>query len=310
MFGCGHLGRTLGRLFLQHEVLELGAVATRSLTTARDAVAFMGGGYAATLDRDTGLATTSDANLTGMASPDTPTLPDTSAADITLIATPDDAIATSCEALARSSASLRGKVVFHCSGALSSDALAAAREAGAHTASVHPVMSFADPESAAGRFAGTFCGCEGDEAALAVLRPLFEAIGGQLFAVDSASKTLYHAGSVIACNYLVALLEAALSCFEHAGVERDLAGQILAPLIGGTVENVISRGSVSALTGPIARGEPGLIAHQLAALEAVDPDLCDLYRALGRATLELARTQGSASAEALDEIARLLARRS
>jgi hypothetical protein len=65
----------------------------------------------------------------------------------------------------------KGAVVFHCSGAKASTELDALRRAGALVASVHPVRSFADPAAVAADFDGTFCGVEGDAAALALLLP-------------------------------------------------------------------------------------------------------------------------------------------
>jgi predicted short-subunit dehydrogenase-like oxidoreductase (DUF2520 family) len=62
------------------------------------------------------------------------------------------------------------------------------------------------------------------------------------------------------------------------------------------------------LTGPIARGESALVAAQLEALEGFDPDLATLYRALGQATLAIARRTGDVSESDLDALETLLAR--
>jgi predicted short-subunit dehydrogenase-like oxidoreductase (DUF2520 family) len=282
VIGAGRVGRVLARLWNDAQIFEVSGILNRSLESGEDAAAFVGAGRAAGSVQGLGRA------------------------DVTLIAVADDAIGECCDVLVAAGRVVAGDVVFHCSGALDSSVLDSARLAGAATASVHPVMSFADAASALGSFGGTWCGAEGDADALALLKPAFEAIGARIFGVDPSAKAIYHAGAVIACNYLVALIEAGLVCYEEAGVPRDIAVQILRPLVGGTLENVFDRGTVQALTGPIARGEADVIRQQLEALDGRRSDIAALYRALGRATLALARDQGSASREALDRIRHLL----
>jgi predicted short-subunit dehydrogenase-like oxidoreductase (DUF2520 family) len=265
IIGSGHLARTLGRLWHGHGGIALRDVLSRNLDNAKAACGFIGGGrplqcYA-----------------------------DLAAADIFLIATPDDQIASCCEQLAARGMVRPGVVVFHCSGALSSTVLAAAAACGASTASIHPVRSFASPEQVASSFAGTWCGVEGDEAALAVLRPLFIAIGAQLVDIDPAAKTVYHAAAVFACNYVVTLLDVAVQAYGHAGIPKDVAMQMMAPLVHKTVEQVFAGGTAAALSGPIARGDTGTVEKQQAAVSAWDGDKGALYALLAKETLALAR---------------------
>jgi len=173
-------------------------------------------------------------------------------------------------------------------------------------ASVHPLRTFADPVVAARRFKGTYCAAEGDAAALAVLTPAFEAAGAHVSRIDPAFKTIYHAASVIVCNYLAALMEAGLRSYAKAGLERNEALRMMEPLVRETLDNVFRIGTVDALTGPIARGDHAVVERQVAALTAWDGNVADLYRELGRIALELAHAQGRADAGALAEIARVL----
>jgi predicted short-subunit dehydrogenase-like oxidoreductase (DUF2520 family) len=139
--GAGHVGRTLGRLFAARGVFAVQDVRTRGIDSAREAVGFIGAGQPVAGD--------------GAPRP----------ADVWMLAVADDAIADVAASLAQS-ATLAGAVVFHCSGAKASGELEALRRAGAFVASVHPVRSFADPAAVAASFDGTFCGVEGDAAAL------------------------------------------------------------------------------------------------------------------------------------------------
>ncbi len=125
-----------------------------------------------------------------------------------------------------------------------------------------------------------------------------------MFMLDPANKTLYHSATVMVCNNLVALLEAGLQLFEQAGVPRGQALQITAPIIRGTLDNVLRMGTRGALTGPIARGDATTVARQLEALG--DSEQAGIYRLLGRICVALAEQKGEAGAEQLARIDRLL----
>ncbi|MEZ4599473.1 MAG: Rossmann-like and DUF2520 domain-containing protein [Syntrophotaleaceae bacterium] len=285
IIGCGHVGRTLGRLWHRETVFSLGDILNRTEESGSEAACFIGAGRAV-------------GELESMGP-----------ADLFLIGTPDDRIAASCERLAGSGLLRPGDLVFHCSGALPSTALVSARQAGAFIGSVHPVKSFAAPEVSVESFAGTFCGWEGDEGALRILRPAFEQIGGKTFTIDPRFKTLYHAAAVMVCNYLTALIEIGAQTYVKAGLERETAMQVMEPIVRGTVENIFASGTVRALTGPIARGDHATVSGQLAALSDWNPRLAEIYRDLGATALELSHLQGTASPEALASLAELLAGR-
>jgi predicted short-subunit dehydrogenase-like oxidoreductase (DUF2520 family) len=267
--GAGHVGRALGRLFAGRGVFVVQDIKTRSSDSARAAAAFIGAG--------------------------TPVAGALRPADVWMLAVADDAIADVAAALAQS-ASPAGAVVFHCSGAKASNELDALRRAGASVASVHPVRSFADPAAVAAAFDGTFCGVEGDAAALAVLLPAFEAIGARPVPIDPAAKTVYHAAAVFASNYLVTVMDAALRAYQAAGIPADVARELARPLATETLSNVLRLGPEAALSGPIARGDAATVARQHAAVAAWDGPTGALYDALATATWDVARRKGSARA--------------
>jgi predicted short-subunit dehydrogenase-like oxidoreductase (DUF2520 family) len=264
IIGAGKVGRVLGRLFAASGAFTVQDVLTRSQHSAADAVHFMGAGYAVD-------------SIAAMRP-----------AEAWMLAVSDDQIEAACAQLAAMPA-LAGTVVFHCSGAKASDALAALAQGGALTASVHPVRSFADPDQVAQHFGGTFCGIEGDPRALAILGDALAIIGARAVPIDAAAKTVYHAASVFASNYLVTVLDAALRAYRAAGISDEVARQLAAPLAAETLANVFRLGPEAALTGPIARGDVETVARQQAALDAWDADSGELYRALALATTGLAR---------------------
>lgn len=265
--GAGRLARTLGRLWTDRGALEVRGVMSRNPDHAQAAVTFIGAG-----------SVIRDAAEFGPA-------------DLWLIATTDGQIAANCGRLAGTGKLAKGSVVFHCSGALTSRELASAAQCGAAVASLHPLASFAEPDRMLERFAGTFCGIEGEARAREVLVPAFAAIGGIVIDVDAESKILYHAGAVFASNYLVAVLESGLQAFELAGIPRATALAMMERLSKGTLDNVFSVGPLEALTGPVARGDTELVKRQHAALAQRSAPLGELYRQLALAAAKLAGRQ-------------------
>ena len=264
LVGAGHVGRALGRLFASGGAFTVQDVLTRNAASARAAVDFIGAGQACT------------------------TLAQMRPAQVWMLAVGDDAIVPACEALA-THGQLAGAIVFHCSGAKATGELQAARAAGAHVASVHPVRSFADPQAVAADFAGTFCGIEGDEGALELLEPAFAAIGARLVRIDPAAKTVYHAAAVFATNYLVTVVDAALRAYEAAGVPAEVARELARPLATEALANVFRLGPEAALSGPVARGDFATVARQQDAVTRWDAATGRLYEALVPPTVELAR---------------------
>ncbi len=282
VIGCGRVGKTLARLWTVHGVAKVRSILNRSPASAARAAAFVGAGEA----------------VAGYAQ--------LGPADVVMISVPDDAIETCCRQLSGAGVLARGTIVFHCSGALPSGVLEPARSQGALVASVHPVKSFADPAAAVETFAGTFCALEGDPEACRFLEDALHRCGAFTCPVEPEQKMIHHAATVIVCNYLVALMEVGLRCFEHAGVPRETALRVMQPLVAGTVANVFELGPVRALTGPIARGDSSLVARQSEALGRWDETIRQLYKALGLVAADLSAAQGAAAPEALAEIWKLL----
>jgi predicted short-subunit dehydrogenase-like oxidoreductase (DUF2520 family) len=264
IIGGGHVGKTLGRLWAVNRHFVLQDVFSRSIDHAESAVAFIGAGHAVN------------------------DYADLKPADIFMIATPDDHIAQCCEKLAQSGRLSADSIVFHCSGALGSSELEAARKLGAAVASVHPIRSFAAPENLVQNFAGTYCGVEGDQRALDILNPAFSVIGAQPIAIDPALKILYHSAAVFACNYLATLLDVAQQAYVKSGVSDHAALKLMEPLVRETVHNIFRLGPAAALTGPIARGDMATVEKQHKAVAGWNKQHGELYEQFARLTVELA----------------------
>lgn len=220
------------------------------------------------------------------------------AATLVFLTVRDDAIEPLCRQLADSGALDAHPFVVHCSGALDSRILAPAAARGCGVASAHPLQTFPSAEEAMQRLDGVYWFIEGDGEGLEILRQLIEDIGGHPTVIDADAKCRYHAAAVMGCNYLSALLDACFALAMEAGIESDLARKAFAPLLETTLENILARGPAQALSGPIARGDAGVLDRHLQDLDALGGDYGLLYRVLGRRTVDLALRKGSIDQQA------------
>jgi predicted short-subunit dehydrogenase-like oxidoreductase (DUF2520 family) len=141
--------------------------------------------------------------------------------------------------------------------------------------SLHPLQTFTrsrGPEQLDGAWAAVTA--ETDEARGQALE-LARTLGLEPFELDDADRPLYHAGAVVASNYLVTLHDAAAGLLAAAGAPPEA----LEPLMRGTIENGFE------LTGPIERGDWATVEAHREAIRAVRPDLEPLYDVLAEATV-------------------------
>ncbi|HYG99525.1 MAG TPA: Rossmann-like and DUF2520 domain-containing protein [Terriglobales bacterium] len=173
----------------------------------------------------------------------------------------------------------QGKIVFHSSGALSSDELQPLRAAGASVASVHPMMSFV--RGAAPELSGVTFAIEGDPAALRVARSIVRRFNARVLTIRKQDKALYHALGAFASPLLVAELAAAERVAAAIGMSPAEARKTLAPMLRRTIENYINHGAAAAFSGPIVRGDVGTVRRHMEALTKV-PHARAVYLELAR----------------------------
>ena len=215
-----------------------------------------------------------------------------SVASRVLMAVSDTAITEVAQRLA--SAGLRDKdgVALHTAGSRGPEALAPLAAEGISTGVLYPLQTFPTPAQGARSLPGTYFAVTGDQRAREWAGQIVDLIPGNFLSVAPKQWTLCHAAAVLASNYQVTLLDAALEALEQAGVTPEEGLAALAPLVRATLENVLRLGPRSALTGPIARGDCETVRRNREALEAVSPATQELYRAAGRRTVPIARRRG------------------
>ena len=201
--------------------------------------------------------------------------------DILWICHTDDALAETAKLLARKPG-WAGKIVFHSSGALSSDVLAPLRRKGASTASLHPMMTFVP--GATPRMDEVPFAVEGDSLAVIAARRLVKNLGAEIFPIEKRFKTLYHALGSFSSPMLVATLATAERVGRAAGLSPSQTRRIIAPMLRETIKNYSERGPAAAFSGPIKRGDINTIRRHLRELKRV-PGVSEVYRALVKSAL-------------------------
>jgi predicted short-subunit dehydrogenase-like oxidoreductase (DUF2520 family) len=210
-----------------------------------------------------------------------------------LLAVQDDAVKDVARDLAAAQVSSR-HTVLHLSGVLDRSSLQPLEKTGAALGSFHPLQTFTTPESAPERLRGSVASVEGDPRAVAVGEELARVLGMRAVRIASTAKARYHAGAVFASNYVVAAAEVGRQILVDAGIEPDAAWQGLQGLLRGTFESLESGLPADALTGPISRGDAATVRLHLSLLEG---EQAELYRALGRVAVRLAKIDGARKAE-------------
>jgi len=133
-----------------------------------------------------------------------------SESDIIIISVRDERIREVVDRLVNEKRLRPGHVVLHTSGAnASATILAGARPHVRAVGMLHPLISFADPRVAVEQMREVAFGIEGDEPAKSYAKRLVRAMGGRAVFLEAESLPLYHAGAVLASNYVVALADMA-----------------------------------------------------------------------------------------------------
>jgi predicted short-subunit dehydrogenase-like oxidoreductase (DUF2520 family) len=278
IIGAGRVGRALGRR-LRELGWKIGAVVTRSEPSARKAVRSIGAGHA-------------HAFLTRQVV----------AAQVILITTPDRGVVEVAKELARIGAEeLRGKIVLHTSGALSSDFLVPVKKCGAAVGSMHPLQTF----SGVGvpPLEGKVFAIEGDAPAVRMARPMARALGAVPVHIEGARKPLYHAAGALAAGNVLALMEAATRLMTAAGMKRREAMRALLLLTRQVLENFERLGPRAAWTGPLSREDYGVVATHADSMRDLPPEFAETYEAVNRLAAVVLAQDSAAMLKELEKVA-------
>ena len=224
------------------------------------------------------------------------------AADLVFLTVSDDAI----EPMARALPWRSGQAVVHCSGATELTALAAAGSRGAAVGGFHPLQIFSDPENAAQLLAGSAVAIEAELPLREELLRLAALLGMQPLQLPPGTRAAYHAAASFSASFILSLLDEAVQIWAGIGLPQQQALQAMLPLARGTLQAAEKRGLAGALSGPVSRGDVGVVAGHLQALDSLGAEHGAFYRELSRRQLQLARASGRLDEQALQRLEALL----
>ncbi|HEY0532764.1 MAG TPA: Rossmann-like and DUF2520 domain-containing protein [Actinoplanes sp.] len=201
------------------------------------------------------------------------------AADLLLLAVPDDALAGVISGLNATKALKEGQIVAHTSGAHGLAVLGAV-----DGMALHPAMTFTGTDADLARLPGIAWGVTSPDRAFATR--LVADLGGVPEWIAEDARPLYHAALAHGANHLVTLVNEAADLLRAAGVDRP--ERVLSPLLHAALDNALRLGD-AALTGPVSRGDAGTVGKHL---DRMPSDAVPAYLALARRTADRAIAAG------------------
>ncbi|HEY2830826.1 MAG TPA: DUF2520 domain-containing protein [Sporichthyaceae bacterium] len=216
------------------------------------------------------------------------------AAELLLLAVPDDVLPALVAGLAEAEAVRPGTLVAHTSGRYGTAVLEPLTRHGALPLALHPVMTFTGTAVDLARLSGACFGITAPDP----LRPVAEALVVEMGAdpqwVAEEHRVLYHAALANGANHLVTLVAQSADLLHTAGVEEP--NRLLGPLLGAALDNSLRSGD-AALTGPVSRGDAGTVAAHVEVIAEQSPQAAAAYVAMARLTADRALAAGGLSAD-------------
>jgi predicted short-subunit dehydrogenase-like oxidoreductase (DUF2520 family) len=168
----------------------------------------------------------------------------------------------------------RNKIFFHTANSLTSDELLPLRLAGAAVASFSPLQTLINFQEDEELFSGITFLLEGDEAAVRLARRVAAKLKARVLAVPKQDKMYFHMAAIAAVNFLIANLKFAERQLDQTAAKPGL--DILFPLLEQTFHNIKKYGWRRSLSGPLQRGETGLLKKHASLLSGSEKKIYQL----------------------------------
>lgn len=243
--GAGNVASHLAKAFDRAPGVNLVAVVSRSLKSAREA--------AGCLDKD--VVASNDYAILRVLRP-----------DVVIVSVADKALAEVVEKIGMLD---YAPLVLHTSGTMPKEMLTPVSE---RTGIMYPLQTFSRTAEVDMTSVPFF-----NEAAvakdLAVVDNLASSISRSVHHADEAHRLILHIAGVFSSNFPNILLECTADILAHAGYGIE----VVEPLVRAMIDKAFAIGPHAAQTGPARRGDLAVIESQKAALP---PDLSNIYAVL------------------------------
>ena len=219
--------------------------------------------------------------------------------DMIFITVNDDNIEKVAKEICKMDVNVENKVFIHMSGVLNCEIMNCLHEKGATICSLHPLYPFSDIEKSASEIHKANFTLEGKGEGLNLVKDLLIVNDLSHSIIASSNKTIYHASACVASNYLVAVLNTSIEMLREIGFEKEMALDTIKELVFQSANNVFDYGPTKALTGPIARNDEKTVAMHLSDIKKFDNNWLEIYKTMGRASMEIAAKKNSETSEVL-----------
>ncbi len=202
--------------------------------------------------------------------------------DIIFLTVPDGLIAETWE---KYKELFCGKIICHCSGALSSEIFEDSQVYNVKTCSVHMFQAISDKENSWKLLKNSVFTVEGN--ARQTLKNMLVSLGNEVQEIDADKKTLYHLSAVFSSNLVTGLLYSAEKMLEQCGFSEQTAEKAICSIALGNISNINKQGIVNSLTGCVERNDIETLVRHLAELEKSDRER-EIYRLISKSLTEIA----------------------
>ena len=202
--------------------------------------------------------------------------------DIIFLTVPDGLIAETWE---KYKELFCGKIICHCSGALSSEIFEDSQVYNVKTCSVHMFQAVSDKENSWKLLKNSVFTVEGN--ARQTLKNMLVSLGNEVQEIDADKKTLYHLSAVFSSNLVTGLLYSAEKMLEQCGFSEQTAEKAICSIALGNISNINKQGIVNSLTGCVERNDTETLVRHLAELEKIDRER-EIYRLISKSLTEIA----------------------
>ena len=205
------------------------------------------------------------------------------ASDVLMLTVPDGRIEAVWDSI--KAFDIKGKLICHCSGAMTSNIFSGVTEAGAFGYSIHPMYAISSKYESYKELDNSFFTVEGDDRYVDKVCSVIRALGNSCVRIDGTDKVKYHGAAVFASNLVTGLLAVSQELLTQCGFSAEEAQRAIVPLFLGNAKAAADRGPVDSLTGPVERCDTETVRKHLNALSG---DERSAYAAVSRCLVPVA----------------------
>lgn len=204
--------------------------------------------------------------------------------DTIFITTPDDSIHEVWNKMYK--ANIKGKIICHTSGSLSSEIFSNINNSGAFGYSIHPMFPFCDKYNDYKKLKNAYFSIEGSKEYLQYLYSVLSSLGNNVILIKSENKKLYHLANVTVSNLVLSIINLGCSYLSKCGISNEDSIKGLFPLIESNIKNLKENGFLNAITGPVERGDLGTLKKHMEVIPSEDKKM---YKCLSSNLLKLSK---------------------